>query len=173
MVLSSSSFQLKTRSLADATTRNVLGVGQRVYATNAQAKCELGQARYSFGDEAVAGFAIVGRLSTGLLLDPYFSATKIAWILDRDPALRTRAEKGELAFGTMETFLVWRLTNGEAHVSDVTNASRTLLYDFNKRDWSDEMCALLRVPRPLLWALVANATSAGLGMLLRELTGWP
>ena len=88
--------------------------------------------------------------ATGLLLDPYFSATKISWILDRDPALRARAEKGELAFGTMETFLVWRLTNGNAHVSDVTNASRTLLYDFNTRAWSDEMCALFKVPRAML-----------------------
>lgn len=88
--------------------------------------------------------------ATGLLLDPYFSGTKIAWILDRDPALRARAEKGDLAFGTIETFLVWRLTNGKSHVSDVTNASRTLLYDFNTRDWSDEMCALLRVPRSML-----------------------
>jgi len=88
--------------------------------------------------------------TTGLLLDPYFSGTKIAWILDRDPALRARAEKGELAFGTIETFLVWRLTNGASHVSDVTNASRTLLYDFNTRDWSDDMCALLRVPRSVL-----------------------
>lgn len=88
--------------------------------------------------------------TTGLLLDPYFSATKIAWILDRDPALRARAEKGELAFGTIETFLVWRLTNGRSHVSDVTNASRTLLYDFNTRSWSDEMCALFKVPRSML-----------------------
>jgi len=88
--------------------------------------------------------------ATGLLLDPYFSATKIAWILDRDPALRARAEEGELAFGTMETFLVWRLTNGKSHVSDVTNASRTLLYDFNTRDWNDEMCALFNVPRAVL-----------------------
>jgi glycerol kinase len=88
--------------------------------------------------------------TTGLLLDPYFSATKIAWILDRDPSLRARAEKGELAFGTIETFLVWRLTNGRSHVSDVTNASRTVLYDFNARDWSDDMCALLRAPRALL-----------------------
>ncbi len=88
--------------------------------------------------------------ATGLLLDPYFSGTKIAWILDRDPALRARADNGELAFGTIETFLVWRLTNGRAHVSDVTNASRTLLYDFNTRDWSDEMCALFNVPRALL-----------------------
>jgi glycerol kinase len=88
--------------------------------------------------------------ATGLLLDPYFSATKIAWILDRDPSLRARAEKGELAFGTIETFLVWRLTNGKSHVSDVTNASRTLLYDFNTRDWNDEMCALFNVPRAML-----------------------
>ncbi len=88
--------------------------------------------------------------ATGLLLDPYFSATKIAWILDRDPSLRARAERGELAFGTIETFLVWRLTNGKSHVSDVTNASRTLLYDFNTRDWNDEMCALFNVPRALL-----------------------
>ncbi len=87
---------------------------------------------------------------TGLLLDPYFSGTKIAWILDRDPALRTRAEKGELAFGTIESFLVWRLTQGRSHVSDITNASRTLLFDIGKRDWSDELCALLRVPRALL-----------------------
>jgi glycerol kinase len=87
---------------------------------------------------------------TGLLLDPYFSATKIAWILDRDPALRGRAEKGELAFGTIETFLVWRLTNGRAHVSDVTNAARTLLFNIGKRAWSEEMCGLFKVPRALL-----------------------
>jgi len=88
--------------------------------------------------------------ATGLLLDPYFSATKIAWILDRDPSLRVRAERGELAFGTIETFLVWRLTSGKSHVSDVTNASRTLLYDFNTRDWNDEMCGLFNVPRAML-----------------------
>ncbi|MEQ1819786.1 MAG: glycerol kinase GlpK [Terricaulis sp.] len=97
-----------------------------------------------------AGHAAKVQQTTGLLLDPYFSATKIAWILDRDPALRARAEKGELAFGTIETFLVWRLTTGKAHVSDVTNASRTLLYDFNARAWSDEMCALFKVPRSML-----------------------
>ena len=87
---------------------------------------------------------------TGLLLDPYFSATKIAWILDRDPGLRKRAERGELAFGTIETFLIWRLTGGRAHVSDITNASRTLLFDINMRAWSEEMCALFNVPRALL-----------------------
>jgi len=88
--------------------------------------------------------------ATGLLLDPYFSATKIAWILDRDPALRTRAERGELAFGTIESFLIWRLTQGRVHASDITNASRTLLFDISKRAWSDEMCALFNVPRNLL-----------------------
>lgn len=87
---------------------------------------------------------------TGLLLDPYFSGTKIAWILDQSPGLRSRAEAGELAFGTIESFLIWRLTNGRSHVSDVTNASRTLLFDLAKREWSDELCALLRVPRALL-----------------------
>jgi glycerol kinase len=87
---------------------------------------------------------------TGLLLDPYFSATKIAWILDREPGLRQRAEAGELAFGTVESFLAWRLSGGRAHVSDITNASRTLLYDINTRAWSEEMCALLRVPFALL-----------------------
>lgn len=87
---------------------------------------------------------------TGLLLDPYFSATKIAWILDQDPALRARAETGELAFGTIECFLAWRLTGGKAHVSDITNAARTLLFDINSGQWSDELCALLRVPRALL-----------------------
>ncbi|MEQ1619455.1 MAG: glycerol kinase GlpK [Terricaulis sp.] len=98
---------------------------------------------------------------TGLLLDPYFSGTKIAWILDRDPALRARAEAGELAFGTVESFLVWRFTQGRAHASDVTNASRTLLFDINQRAWSEEMCALLRVPRALL--PLVRACDAGFG----------
>lgn len=88
--------------------------------------------------------------TTGLLLDPYFSATKIAWILDQDASLRARAEKGELAFGTIDAFLVWRLTNGASHTSDVTNAARTLLFDIAEREWSDEMCALFNVPRALL-----------------------
>jgi glycerol kinase len=97
-----------------------------------------------------AGKEKIVQKATGLVLDPYFSATKIAWILDRDPALRKRAEAGELAFGTIESFLVWRLTNGRAHVSDVTNAARTLVFDIAKRAWSEEMCALFRVPRGLL-----------------------
>jgi glycerol kinase len=88
--------------------------------------------------------------ATGLLLDPYFSATKIAWILDQKPDLRARAEAGELAFGTIDTFLAWRLTNGRVHATDITNAARTLVFDINKRAWSDELCKLLGAPRALL-----------------------
>lgn len=97
-----------------------------------------------------AGHESAVQSQTGLLLDPYFSATKIAWILDRDPALRKRAEAGELAFGTVDAFLVWRLTQGRVHASDITNASRTLLFDIGKRAWSDELCALFNTPRSML-----------------------
>jgi glycerol kinase len=87
---------------------------------------------------------------TGLLLDPYFSGTKVAWILDNVPGARARAERGELAFGTVDCFLLWRLTGGTVHATDATNASRTLLYDIHRGDWDDELLALLRVPRALL-----------------------
>jgi glycerol kinase len=90
------------------------------------------------------------RRKTGLLLDPYFSGTKIAWMLDHVPGARARAERGELAFGTIDTFLLWRLTGGRVHATDVTNASRTLLFDIHAQDWDDELLRLLRVPRPLL-----------------------
>jgi len=97
-----------------------------------------------------AGAEEVVRRKTGLLLDPYFSGTKLAWILDHVPGARTRAERGELAFGTVDTFLVWRLTAGRVHVTDVTNAARTLLYDIHAQDWDEELLRLLRVPRSLL-----------------------
>ncbi len=87
---------------------------------------------------------------TGLLLDPYFSATKIAWILDNVANARERAEAGELAFGTVDSFLLWRLTGGGAHATDVTNAGRTLLYDIHAQRWDEELCALFRVPMALL-----------------------
>lgn len=87
---------------------------------------------------------------TGLLLDPYFSATKIAWLLDHVEGARARAERGELAFGTIDTFLVWRLTGGDVHATDATNASRTLLFDIRKGRFDDDLCALFRVPRALL-----------------------
>lgn len=87
---------------------------------------------------------------TGLVIDPYFSATKIAWLLDNIVGLRMRAEAGEIAFGTIDSFLMWRLSGGRAHVTDVTNASRTSLLDLRTCTWSDELCALFRVPRAIL-----------------------
>ena len=87
---------------------------------------------------------------TGLLLDPYFSATKLAWILDNVDGARERAERGELAFGTTDCFLLWRLTAGAVHATDATNASRTLLYDINEGEWSDELLELFDIPRALL-----------------------
>ena len=87
---------------------------------------------------------------TGLLLDPYFSGTKIAWILDNVPGARERAERGELAFGTVDSFLIWRLTGGMVHATDATNASRTLLYDIHENRWRPSLCDLLRVPAALL-----------------------
>jgi glycerol kinase len=87
---------------------------------------------------------------TGLLLDPYFSGTKIAWLLDNVEGARSRAEVGELCFGTIDTFLIWRLTNGASFVTDATNASRTLIYDIGANAWDDELLALLGIPRALL-----------------------
>lgn len=87
---------------------------------------------------------------TGLLLDPYFSGTKIAWLLDNVPDARKKAEAGELAFGTVDTFLLWRLSGGKIHATDATNASRTLLYDIHRGQWDDELCRLLGVPMTLL-----------------------
>ncbi len=88
--------------------------------------------------------------ATGLLIDPYFSGTKIAWILDHVPGARQRAEAGELAFGTIDSFLLWRLTGGKVHATDATNASRTMLYDIGEGRWSEALLALLRVPHALL-----------------------
>ncbi|MGH8132583.1 MAG: glycerol kinase GlpK [Steroidobacteraceae bacterium] len=97
-----------------------------------------------------AGAEPLVRERTGLLLDPYFSGTKVAWMLDHVPGARTRAERGELAFGTIDTFLLWRLTGGRVHATDVTNASRTLLFDIHRQQWDEELLRLIRVPPPLL-----------------------
>jgi glycerol kinase len=91
---------------------------------------------------------IAGR--TGLLLDPYFSATKIAWILDNVDGAREKAERGELAFGTVDTFLLWRLTGGRVHATDATNASRTMLFDIHSQAWDDRLLDIFRVPRSVL-----------------------
>jgi glycerol kinase len=97
-----------------------------------------------------AGKESLVRRKTGLVLDPYFSGTKLAWLLDHVPGARKRAARGELAFGTVDSFLLWRLTGGRAHATDATNASRTLLYDIRRCDWDDALLRLLRVPRQVL-----------------------
>jgi glycerol kinase len=89
-------------------------------------------------------------LKTGLLLDPYFSGTKVAWLLDHVKGARARAEKGELCFGTIDSFLIWRLTGGKVHATDATNACRTLLYNIHDGDWDDELLLALNVPRGIL-----------------------
>ncbi|CAN5479869.1 glycerol kinase GlpK [soil metagenome] len=101
------------------------------------------------------------RETTGLVIDAYFSATKIAWILDHVEGARARAEKGELSFGTIDSFVVHRLTGGTVHVTDVTNASRTLLFGLRSLAWDDELCALFRVPPAVLPRVVSSAEVVG------------
>ena len=100
--------------------------------------------------------AIIGA-KTGLLIDPYFSATKLAWLLDHVPGARGRAERGELAFGTIDSYLLFRLTGGAVHATDATNASRTMLFDIRRNDWDEELLALLGVPRAMLPRVNDNA----------------
>src|SRR6185436_10199108 len=97
-----------------------------------------------------AGEAAAISDKTGLLLDPYFSATKIAWLLDHVAGARAAAGQGRLAFGTVDSLLLWRLTGGKVHRTDATNAARTLLYDIHEGRWRDTLLHLLRVPRAIL-----------------------
>ena len=90
------------------------------------------------------------RRKTGLVIDAYFSATKIKWILDNVPGARERAEKGELLFGTVETWLIWKLTKGKAHVTDYSNAARTMLFNINTLEWDDEILQILDIPKAIL-----------------------
>ena len=98
---------------------------------------------------------------TGLLIDPYFSATKIRWILDNVPGARQRAERGELAFGTIDSFLLWRLTGGREHRTDATNASRTLLFNIHDQDWDPELLDLFGIPASLLPQVMDSAADFG------------
>jgi glycerol kinase len=98
---------------------------------------------------------------TGLVLDPYFSATKIAWLLDHVPGARRRAEAGELAAATVDTLLLWHLTGGRRHVTDVTNASRTLLMDLRTLQWADDLCDFFGVPRALLPEILPSSAEFG------------
>ncbi len=96
------------------------------------------------------GFADTVRAKTGLLIDPYFSGTKVRWILDTVPGARRRAEQGDLLFGTVDSWLIWNLTDRKVHVTDYSNASRTLMYDIHRRCWDDELLGMLGVPRSML-----------------------
>ena len=87
---------------------------------------------------------------TGLLIDPYFSGTKVKWLLDQVPGAREKADRGELAFGTIDSWLVWKLTGGQLHITDVTNASRTLLFNIHTQTWDEELLEILQIPRSLL-----------------------
>jgi glycerol kinase len=97
------------------------------------------------------------RERSGLVLDAYFSASKIRWLLDQDATLRTRAARGELAFGTVDSWLVWQLTGGREHLTDATNASRTQLYDIERGEWSEELLTLWKIPRALLPRVVDSS----------------
>ncbi len=98
---------------------------------------------------------------TGLLIDPYFSATKLRWILDNVEGARERAEKGELAFGTVDTFLLWRLTGGRQHRTDATNASRTLLFNIHTQEWDEDLLELFDIPRSLLPEVLDSSADFG------------
>ena len=106
---------------------------------------------------------------TGLLLDPYFSGTKLKWLLDHIPGARARAARGELAFGTVDTYLIWKLTAGRTHATDATNAARTLLYNIVKGEWDTDICALLDIPMQLLPDV--RDSSADFGLTRADLFG--
>ena len=108
-----------------------------------------------------AGAESLVRERTGLVIDPYFSGTKLAWLLDNIPGARGRAERGELAFGTVDTWLVWQLTGDRTHVTDVTNASRTMLFNIHMNDWDEELLQLLGVPRAILPEVHPSAHAFG------------
>src|SRR5690554_2137506 len=98
---------------------------------------------------------------TGLLIDPYFSATKLRWLLDNVDGTRERAERGELRFGTIDSFLLWRLTGGRVHRTDATNASRTMLFNIHNQQWDEDLLQLLDIPRSLLPEVLDNAADFG------------
>jgi glycerol kinase len=108
------------------------------------------------------GYEPLVRERTGLLIDAYFAGTKVKWILDRVEGARERAARGELLFGTIDTWLIWNLTGGKAHVTDPTNASRTLMYDIHRQCWDDELLAMLDVPRAMLPEVRSSSEVYGL-----------
>jgi len=118
---------------------------------------------------AQAGHEGLVRARTGLVIDPYFSGTKIAWLLEHVPGARARAEAGALAFGTVDSWLIWKLSGGAVHVTDVSNASRTMLYDIARGEWDAELLDILNVPRALLPEV--RPSSGAFGETVAELLG--
>src|SRR5882724_3728711 len=110
---------------------------------------------------AAAGHGEAVQKKTGLLIDPYFSGTKVAWLLDNVAGAREAAEEGRLAFGTIDCFLLWRLTGGKVHATDATNASRTMLFNIHTQSWDEELLAILNVPASLLPAVKDSAADFG------------
>jgi glycerol kinase len=108
------------------------------------------------------GFEPLFTKKTGLLLDPYFSGTKLSWLLDNVPGARRRAEKGDILFGTVDSFLIWRLTGGKVHATDATNASRTLLFNIAANEWDAELLKILRIPLAMLPAVKDCADDYGI-----------
>ena len=117
------------------------------------------------------GCADMVRDKTGLIIDAYFSGTKLKWMLDHHPGARDAARRGELAFGTVDTWLTWHLTGGEVHATDVSNASRTMLFDIRRNQWDDELLALLDIPREVLPEV--HPSSHAYGRTRAELLGSP
>ena len=109
-----------------------------------------------------AGYANIIQEKTGLIIDAYFSATKLKWIPDQVPDAREKAERGELAFGTIDSWLVWNLTGGKVHVTDVSNASRTMLYDIHSGQWDEELLTLFSIPRSVLPEVKSSSEVYGL-----------
>ncbi len=145
--------QRETTVVWDRTTRQAIDLAVVWQCRRTAAVCE----------ELKKNAVSVGRVreKTGLVIDAYFSATKIAWLLDHVAGARARAERGELAFGTIDCFLVSELTHGSVHATDVTNASRTLLMNLARGEWDPELLTLFRVPRGVLPKIVGNAEPVG------------
>src|SRR5271167_3332813 len=116
-----------------------------------------------------AGLAEIVARRTGLVVDPYFSASKIRWLLDSVPGLRQRAEAGEIAFGTIDSFLLWRLSGGRRHATDATNAARTMLFDIDRLAWDEELLEAFHIPHAILPEVLD--TGADFGTTAPELLG--
>lgn len=118
----------------------------------------------------VKGYEPLFREKTGLVIDPYFSGTKLKWLLDNVPGARSLAASGKLRFGTVDSWILWKLTGGESHATDYTNASRTLIFDINEKKWSEDLCEILDIPLNILPAVQESASVFG---KTRNFPGFP